>query len=147
MLNVPHFGRSTQVTVVVKQLLALVHDGNLWIGDKRIPINGELIHKITGLPKEGTDPGIEFPSKHEDTKLAHSMKERFRLTKGKRGYQTSTIQHQNIRFVVYLLACKIMWKCRPNEVPAPIVSIALNCSEGYSYKWAEYIAKEFLKDV
>ena len=32
MLNVPHFGCSTQVTVVVKQLLALVHDGHLWIG-------------------------------------------------------------------------------------------------------------------
>ena len=91
MLDVPHFGRSTQVTVVVKQLLALVHDGHLWIGDKRIPINGELIHRITGLPKEGLDPGIEFPSKHEDTKLAQSMKDHFDLTKGKRGYQTSTI--------------------------------------------------------
>ena len=33
MLNVPHFGHSTQVTVVVKQLLALVHDGHLWIGN------------------------------------------------------------------------------------------------------------------
>ena len=40
-----------------------------------------------------------------------------------------------------------MWKCRPNEVPAPIVSIAANYAEGYSYKWAEYIAREFLKDV
>ena len=83
MLNVSHFGCSTQVTVVVKQLLALVHDGNLWIGDKIIPINGELIHRITGLPREGPDPGIEFPSKHEDTKLAQSMKDRFGLTKRK----------------------------------------------------------------
>ena len=33
MLDVPHFGRSTQVTMVVKQLLALVHDGYLWIGN------------------------------------------------------------------------------------------------------------------
>ena len=55
---------------MVKQLLALVHDGNLWIGDQRIPITGELIHRITGLLKEGPDPGIEFVSKHEDTKLA-----------------------------------------------------------------------------
>ena len=29
MLDVPHFGCSTQVTIVVKQLLELVHDGNL----------------------------------------------------------------------------------------------------------------------
>ena len=34
MLNVAHFGRSTQVTVVVKQLLVLVHDGHLWIGSQ-----------------------------------------------------------------------------------------------------------------
>ena len=83
MLDVPHFGRSTQVTVVVKQLLALVHDGHLWIGDKQIPINGELIHKITGLPIAEPEPGIEFSSKHEDTKLTQSMKDRFGLTKGK----------------------------------------------------------------
>ena len=70
MLNVPHFGCSTPVTVVVKQLLALVHDGNLWIGDERIPINGELVSKIIGLSKEGPDPGIKFVGKHEDTELA-----------------------------------------------------------------------------
>ena len=34
MLNVPHFGRSTLVTVVVKKLLVLVHDGHLWIGTR-----------------------------------------------------------------------------------------------------------------
>ena len=58
MLNVPHFVHSTQVTVVVKKLLALVHDGQLWIGNYKITINGELIHWITGLPKEGPDPSI-----------------------------------------------------------------------------------------
>ena len=40
-----------------------------------------------------------------------------------------------------------MRKCRPNEVPAPIVSIAANCAEGYSYNWPAYIAKEFLEDA
>ena len=40
-----------------------------------------------------------------------------------------------------------MQKCRPNEVPAPIVSIAANYAEGYSYNWVAYIAKEFLEDV
>ena len=83
MLDIPHFGRSTQVTVVVKQLLALLHDGHLWIGDKQIPINAELIHKITSLLIVGPDLSTEFPSKHEDTKLAQSMKDQFGLTKGK----------------------------------------------------------------
>ena len=92
------------------------------------------------MPKEGPDPGIEFVRKHEDTKLAQHMKDRFGLTKGKQGYQTSTIWYQNFFFVAELLACKLMQKCRPNDVPAPIVSIAANCAEDYSYKWAEYIA-------
>ena len=69
MLNVPHFGRSPQVTVVVKHLLALVHDRNLWIGNQRIAIDGGLIYRIIGLPKEGPDPSIEFVGKNEDTKL------------------------------------------------------------------------------
>ena len=68
---------------MVKKLLALVHDGHLWIGDKQIPINAELIHNITGLPIAGPDPSTEFLSKHEDTKLTQSMKDRFGLTKGK----------------------------------------------------------------
>ena len=62
--------------------MALVHDGHLWIGNQRISIDGELIHRITGLPKEGPDPGIEFVGKHKDTKLAQHMKDRFGLTKG-----------------------------------------------------------------
>ena len=70
MLNVPLFDRSTLVTIVVKQLLALVHDGHLWIGSQHVAIDGELIHRIIGLPMEGPDPGIEFIRKHEDTKLA-----------------------------------------------------------------------------
>ena len=118
MLDIPHFGRRTQVTIMVKQLLALVHDGHLWIGDQQIPINAELIHKITGLSIAGPDPSTEFLSKHEDTKLAQSMKDRFGLTKGKRGYHTSTIEDKNIRFAAELLACKLLRKCRPSEVPA-----------------------------
>ena len=40
-----------------------------------------------------------------------------------------------------------MRKCRANEVLAPIVTIAANYAEGYTYNWADYIAKEFLEDV
>ena len=33
VLDIPHFGRGIHVTIVAKQLLALVHDGYFWIGD------------------------------------------------------------------------------------------------------------------
>ena len=58
-----------------------------------------------------------------------------------------TIHHQNIRFAAELLAWKLMWNYRPNEVPAPIVSIAANYAKGYSYKWTAYISREFLADI
>ena len=57
VLDIPHFGRSIQVTIVAKQLLALVHDGYLSIGDQQIPIDASLINKITGLSMVGPDPG------------------------------------------------------------------------------------------
>ena len=68
---------------MVNRLLALVHDGHLWIGSQRISIDEELIHRITGLPKEGPDLGIDFVRKHKDMKLVQHMKDRFGLTKGK----------------------------------------------------------------
>ena len=95
----------------------------------------------------GPDPGTEFPSKHDDTKLTQTMKEWFGLTKGKQGYHTFAIQEHPIRFAAKLLAYKIIRKCRPTEVPAPIIWIAMNCAEGYTYNWAAYLAKEFLEDA
>ena len=75
------------------------------------------------------------------------MKECFSLTKGKRGYHTSAIQEQHIHFAAELLSCKVIRKCRPTEVPAPVIRIAINYAEGYHYNWAEYVAKEFLEDT
>ena len=75
------------------------------------------------------------------------MKDCFGLTKGKRGYHTSTIEDQNIRFIAKLLACKLLRKCRPTEVPASIIRLTINCAEGYTYNWAAYLTREFLEDA
>ena len=40
-----------------------------------------------------------------------------------------------------------MKKCRPTEVPALVIRIAINCTEGYSYNWVAYVVKEFLEDA
>ena len=32
-------------------------------------------------------------------------------------------------------------------MPTPVIRIAANCAEGYSYNWEAYIAKEFLEDI
>lgn len=62
MLFLPHFHRSNISTQCVRQLLNLVHDGCLWLGEP-IPITDMLIHIITKLPYKGADPAKEFVRK------------------------------------------------------------------------------------
>jgi hypothetical protein len=52
LLDIPHFGRGKNVGLCVKQLLAKVHGGILWM-DKTIPIYVDLIVKITWFPITG----------------------------------------------------------------------------------------------
>jgi hypothetical protein len=55
LLKIPHFGRGQYATACVKQLLAVMHGGDIWL-DKPVPITVELITQITGLPTRGMDP-------------------------------------------------------------------------------------------
>jgi hypothetical protein len=48
LLDIPHFGHGKNVGLCVKQLLARVHGGILWM-DKVVPIDVDLIAKITGI--------------------------------------------------------------------------------------------------
>ena len=72
LLNMPyvsHFNRTNINIVCVRQLLTLVHDGCLWLGEP-IPINDMLIHWITMLPHEGVDPIKAFGVKSKEKQLA-----------------------------------------------------------------------------
>jgi hypothetical protein len=55
LLEIPHFGHGKDVNKCVKQLLALVHGGILWM-DMPISIDVDLIAAITGLPTNGEKP-------------------------------------------------------------------------------------------
>jgi hypothetical protein len=55
LLEIPHFGRGKYVNACVKQLLALVHGGILWM-DRHVSIDVDLIAEITGLPTDGEKP-------------------------------------------------------------------------------------------
>ena len=60
---------------------------------------------------------------------------------------TEGLTDQPIRYAAEILAAKMLRKCRPNEVPAPVVKLAASCAVGYTYNWADFIAREFLEDV
>jgi hypothetical protein len=55
LLDIPHFGHGKHINGCVKQLLARVHRGILWM-DRPVPINVDLIATITGLPTDGEKP-------------------------------------------------------------------------------------------
>lgn len=84
-----HFGHYNITDRLVRQFLALVHDGYLWIQD-RIPIDVALIHRITDLPMEGPDPLLNTGKKYEG-KITDYMRETYHVEKNTRGFMIKSI--------------------------------------------------------
>jgi hypothetical protein len=84
LLKLPHFGRGQYATTCVKQLLAVMHGGDIWL-DKPIPITVELIAQITGLPIRGMDPALILDDKSKEKALAEEMKKKYGTARGTRG--------------------------------------------------------------
>lgn len=80
LLLVPHYHHTPINTICVHQLLTLVHDGCLWIGEP-IPIIDTLIHRITRLPYKGVNLAKEFGGKAGEKDLADKMKRDYSLLK------------------------------------------------------------------
>jgi len=53
------------------------------------------------------------------------MKEKFHNFRGKMGLDVKKIHDDNVRFTMHLLACKLLHKCRKDEVP-----VSEKCVEG-----------------
>jgi hypothetical protein len=84
LLKLPHFVRGQYATACVKQLLEVMHGGDIWL-DKPIPITVELIAQITGLPSRGMDPGLILDDKSKEKALAEEMKKKYGTSRGTRG--------------------------------------------------------------
>jgi hypothetical protein len=69
LLEIPHFGRGKDVNACVKQLLARVHGGFLWM-DRPVPIDVNLISKLTGLPTDGVKPEQYLDDKMKEKAIA-----------------------------------------------------------------------------
>lgn len=109
MLWVLHFSRTNINTMCIIQLLTLVHDGCLWLGEP-IPITDMLIHHITRFPNQGVDPAEEFGGKSKEKKLIDRMKGEFGLVKKLNGYTVHSITNTTVQFSDPILACKVMRK-------------------------------------
>lgn len=80
--------------LVITQLLCLVRDGILWIG-KPIRISAELIHRISQLPYKGRDLR-EIVVKSGDVTMIETLKRKYKLEKGQRGYVIDSISNKAV---------------------------------------------------
>lgn len=132
LFKILHFGKSPELNAVVKVLLLCVHEGYLWL-DRKIDLNVDVIHRITGLSKVDGDPGVHFIGKNLDQKLATKIMKEHNVTKGTRAYDSADIQDQSLRFIVQLLVGRVLRKCRPNEVLAGEIDLTTQVKEGTQY--------------
>lgn len=71
-----------------------------------------------------------FDGKGGEQVLAESMKEKFKLVKKPHGYAISSICNPFVKVVTQILVGKVMRKCCIDELSAPIVALAQQCTEG-----------------
>ena len=95
LLQIPHFGHSNEINVVVKVLLSCIHGGHLWL-DRRVDIMIDLIHWITGLSKTVADPTTHFVGKDHDKKLAAQLIKKYNLMRRGRAYEDASIEDKHL---------------------------------------------------
>jgi hypothetical protein len=77
-----------------------------------------------GLPTVEEDLSILFENNYGENTLYVGMKEKFNTFRGKRGLDVCSISDDVVRFLVKVLACKLLRKCQKDEVLIAIITAA-----------------------
>jgi hypothetical protein len=124
LLEIPHFGCEKDVDNCVKQLLALVHGGILWL-ERLVSIDVYLIANIIVLPTNGENPGKYLYDKTKEKTLVEEMKKTYGTMRGSRGMIINKINEPVIRLEMKLMACKLIRKCRKEKAPTEVIEIVV----------------------
>jgi hypothetical protein len=84
--------------------------------------------------------------KTKEKALEEEMKKKYGTDRGTRGIIIKRINDVATKLGTQILACKLLIKCRREEVPAGVVAVAAQCAEGTSMSWAPYLLNLFLDD-
>jgi hypothetical protein len=141
-LKLPHFGRGQYATTCIKQLLAIMHGGDIWL-DKPVLITFELITQITGLPIRGMDPALILDDKSKEKTLAEEMKNKYSTARGTRGIIIKWINNIDTQLGINNLACKLLRKCHKDKVLVGVIVVAAQCAEGTFMSCAPYLLNLF----
>jgi hypothetical protein len=129
LMKIPHFGKGQYASACVKQLLAVMHGGDVCM-EKSIPITIELITQIIGLPIRGMDPTLILNDKSKEKALAEKMKNKYGIDRVTRGIIIKGINNAMTQLGAKILSCKLLRKCCKDEVPAGVIIVASQCTEG-----------------
>jgi hypothetical protein len=77
--------------------------------------------------------------------ISNEIKANYGVERGNRGIRLSDINNPAMRFVTWLLGCKLMCKCRKEEVPMRVVATTTQCVKGISMSWGSYLLISFLE--
>jgi hypothetical protein len=81
LLDLPHFGRGQYTNSCVKQLMTIIHGGDIWL-DKLILIDVEIIVHITGFPSWGMNLVQFLDEKTKEKVLVEEMNKKFCIDRG-----------------------------------------------------------------
>jgi hypothetical protein len=117
----------------------------LWM-DRPVPINVNLISKLTGLPIDGVKIEKYLDEKTKEKAITEEVKEKFATYRGSRGMIIKNINGLDTKFVTKLMACKLHRRCRKEEAPVGVVTATTQCAKGTILSWVLYLLNLFLED-
>jgi hypothetical protein len=130
----------------VKLLLSCYHGGYLWLYHYII-VDLMLIHRITRLSMQGTDPQEFYPRKVTDRTLAQTIKDTYNdVEKGMRGYKVDFIHNGATFLALQLIARKLVRKNRPMQIRRFFVDLAGKRMEGIQMNWVKYLVNQLELD-
>jgi hypothetical protein len=124
LLDITHFGRGKDVNACVKQLLALVHGGILWM-DRHVSIDVELIAEIMGLPIDGAKPEKYMAEKTKEKSMEDEIKKKYGTDRGSMGMIIRNINEPTTKFATKLMACKLLRKYCKEESPIGVIEATM----------------------
>ena len=104
-----------------------------------IHITVELITQIIGLLTGGMDPTLILDDKSKEKALVEDMKNKYGTDRGTRGIIIKWINDVVTQLGANILSCKLLRKCRKDEVPEGVIIVAAQCVEGTFMSWAPFL--------
>jgi hypothetical protein len=84
-------------------------------------------------PTVGTQPHEYLENKAHEKEIIELVKEQFGTNRGNRGIVLRDINDNVTRFSNNIMACKLLRKCRKEESPTRVITIAAQCAKGVMF--------------